>query len=449
MKRIVIIVLVLAYMMQPAAGLAQTLNVMGFSEYNEGFQKFLKTHPDVTVDSAPAVMRSTDQLLAEIITGTFPYDAFVMNTQSFSVKQIMTKGYCVDLSSDDYLLGQVHKMYPSIVVQATHDDNLYGIPYLCSFHYYIYQPDAWEAAGLTKEDVPLSFTELLDFLETWIERIQMKSEDDICVANTFDEALYDENSYIRYLVEMLLPNYIMQRDYAGELLRFDTPEFRDLLTRCTQIGKDLYAYEPEQKPDMQLFMNWHGMDDFKLIIPLRMTTEQPILVKANLNMYFVNMASANKELAIELIKSYLANESSENMAYIYADALPVENPEYESTMVFWQGKVDETKRLLADEKALEPADRPDMEANLARFENALKEESQPENRYLISEDELASYRANGDILFFQAPSIFDPNSENGENVQKLCAQYISGALPLDDFVRRLDQLAKQIERERQ
>ena len=42
-----------------------------------------------------------------------------------------------------------------------------------------------------------------------------------------------------------------------------------------------------------------------------------------------------------------------------------------------------------------------------------------EQRYLISENDLNLYRTYGENLYFQPPSIFDPSTEEGQNVKQL------------------------------
>lgn len=73
-----------------------------------------------------------------------------------------------------------------------------------------YSPEAWAEAGLTKADVPDSFTGLLDFLDAWILRMEEQPMDHISVCNAFDEEQYGAHSYILYLVQALVDNHIMQ-----------------------------------------------------------------------------------------------------------------------------------------------------------------------------------------------------------------------------------------------
>lgn len=77
--------------------------------------------------------------------------------------------------------------------------------------------------------------------------------------NAFASEAYGEDSYISYLVDRLIQNYIMDYNFANKPLRFETPLFRSLLERCQKIGTDLYLYEPRAKGDLALFEDLHGM----------------------------------------------------------------------------------------------------------------------------------------------------------------------------------------------
>lgn len=240
-----------------------------------------------------------------------------MTSSSFDLKRMFSKGYCSPLSSSAVLTEKLSEMYEPIQRLLTHDDNIYGAPFHCYVGYYTYCPDAWAEAGLTAEDVPTSFVEYLDFLEAWAEHIRDNPEDEISVSNAFDSEQYGEHSYISYLVDRLITNHIMQCNYAGEPLRFDTPLFRELLERCQSIGTDLYLYEPEQKADLALFEDLYGMRELKHLVPLRLTSDQPVLIKATLYTAFLNVRSQHQALATEYLEDCVTCTAPEFGAYLY------------------------------------------------------------------------------------------------------------------------------------
>ncbi len=355
---------------------------------------------------------------------------------------MLVKGYCADVSDSSVLSSELGKMYEPIEQLLTHDGHIHGIPSYFYMGYYTYDPDAWAAAGLSEEDVPTSFDEYLDFLEAWTERIKEEPEDEISVCNLFDCELYGEHSYIEYLVDPLVTNYIMQCNYADEPLRFDTPLFRDMLERCQRIGTDLYANEPEQKAELGLFYDRYGMRELTHLVPLRMTADQPILIKATLNMICVNQRSQHQELAREYLETCVACIEPEVGAYLYRDAEPVEQPGYMLSMDALQEEIDALEQKLSDSSTtIEPIELNTMQDELAEKKLKWEEMSTSEERYLISPADLELYRNYGDCLYFQPPSIFDPATEEGQNLRQLRDGFSTGNLTVEQFISRLDEMA--------
>ena len=70
-----------------------------------------------------------------------------------------------------------------------------------------------------------------------------------------------------------------------------------------------------------------------------------------------------------------------------------------------------------------------------------------EQRYLISENDLNLYRTYGENLYFQPPSIFDPSTEEGQNVKQLRDRFCTGSLTMEQFIGQFDQLAWILEME--
>ncbi|NLO85198.1 MAG: extracellular solute-binding protein [Clostridiales bacterium] len=440
--------LILICLAMPA--LADTLHVEGLTTDSDVYKQFVRENPEIDLKFESIIYNSTDELIGEMLTGEFPYDVFTMYTQSFDIDQLIAKGYCASLPDNPLIAQKIGEMYPSVQQQFIRDGVIYGVPYESASIYYAYVPETWEAAGLSAKDVPTSFTGLLDFLDMWAERIADEPEYNICVTNVFDSELYDENSYISYLVQRLVENYIMQRSYADEPLRFDTPIFTKLLNRCVETGKALYENEPEQKGEMQLFNeNGYSMADLATLVPLRMTEDQPILIRSMLTAYFLNAASPNKELALKFIETSLAALSDRTGAYLYSNAAVVEDPQYEPMVEEWQGRVAEIERQLENTQDMDPLARAELEITQEVFIDALEDVSNPRNRYIVPQEELDVYRSYGDSLYFQPPSVFDPNTENGQNVRQLMERFCSGSMDAAEFVERLDQLAAMIEMENQ
>lgn len=66
---------------------------------------FAQTHPEVEVrhgDGADYVF-DTNVLMGRLLTKEFRYDIFEVDTGSIDVRQMMRKGYCLDLSQSEIL----------------------------------------------------------------------------------------------------------------------------------------------------------------------------------------------------------------------------------------------------------------------------------------------------------------------------------------------------------
>lgn len=448
MKRIYAILMLCLTIIVQSAALGETeLHFEGSDPNSTAYQRFIESHPECIVNTQTNIYRSTNEVISALLTSEFPYDTFVMTTTSFDIKKLMAKGYCSDLSESPILQKELDKMYEPIQQLLFYEGKSYGAPFYCYIGYYAYHPDAWEAAGLTDEDVPTSFTGLLNFLEAWVERIKDEPEDGISVCNTFDSDQYGPQSYIGYLVDRLMKNYIMDSNYADEPLRFHTPLLKGLLERCQNIGMDLYRYEPAVKGEFGLFDDLHGMRELAHLVPLRMTNEQPILIKASLYTGFLNARSQHQELAAEYLQDVVTCVAPEKGAYLYRDAQPVEDPDYKRSMDHLQAEIDDLNKRLTTDTNMEPMVRNAQQEQMDEMKLSWESMSAAEERYLISEKDLQLYRNYGDCLYFQAPSIFDPSTEDGQNMKQLRDRFCTGDLSVDQFVNRLDELAWILEKE--
>ena len=114
-----------------------------------------------------------------------------------------------------------------------------------------------------------------------------------------------------------------------------------------------------------------------------------------------------------------------------------------------QAEIDEAEEKLATSKKMEPVERNTLQDQVDMMKREWEQMSMSEERYLISENDLRLYRNYGDNLYFQAPSIFDPSTEDGQNMKQLRDRFCTGNLSADQFISRLDELAWILEQEGQ
>ncbi len=418
----------------------------GLDTNSAEYAEFTQQHPDVHLRADTMVYYNTQQILNGFITGELPYDVFTLWSNSFDIRLLMEKGYLAPITGNESIQSAMEGMYAPFREQLSYDGVLYGVPYGCSISYYAYDPDAWAAAGLTAEDVPTSFTGYLDFLEQWISRIQEMPEDDIRVCGYFDEKQYGAHSYTLYLVQLLMDNHILQSSYSNQPLRFDTDEMKALLERCQSIGRELYVCEPAQGGTYSLFTDASTFHSLFYYIPLRLTENQPMLIKADLVAGFINIRSQEKELSKEYLAQKLGQMSASERVYFYPDAQPVEDENHKrlaealaETMAGLEAELNR-EDLTEEERAA-------MEERLAAKKRQYDQATDPAAMYEVSPEDIAIYKQYGDCLVFQAPSVFDPNTDDGQRVHRLEEQYALGDITTDQFVKELDHLAQMLELE--
>ena len=88
-----------------------------------------------------------------------------------------------------------------------------------------------------------------------------------------------------------------------------------------------------------------------------------------------------------------------------------------------------------------------LEDRLADKRAVYQQLSDPARRYVISPEDLESYRACGPQLYFQPPGVFSANTSDGQNLRQLRDRFCAGGMTLDQFIRELDRLVWMLETE--
>ncbi len=442
-KRLFLLMLVFC-MLTGNAFAERSVCFYGFNSSSPGYTYFVKTHPGIKVRKNKTVYYNTQQILNGFITGELPYDVFTLWSNSFDIRLLMEKGYLAPITGNENIQSAMEGMYAPFREQLSYNGVLYGVPYKCSISYYAYDPDAWAAAGLTAEDVPTSFTGYLNFLEQWINRIQETPEDDIRVCGYFDEEQYGAHSYTLYLVQLLMDNHILQSSYSNQPLRFDTDEMKALLERCQSIGRELYVCEPAQGGTYSLFTDASSFHSLFYYIPLRLTEDQPMLIKASMSAGFININSKEVEVSQDYLEQQLQRMAVEDQAYFYPDVNNVANESHVELAARLRELIDAAEAKLENDD-LTADERDEILADIEKKEYYY--EVTASKMYVIPPEDIEIYKQYGNSLYFQAPSVFDPNTDDGQRVRRLEEQYALGDITTDQFVKELDHLAQMLELE--
>lgn len=181
-------------------------------------------------------------------------------------------------------------------------------------------------------------------------------------------------------------------------------------------------------------------------IPLRLTEEQPGLIKASVTASFVNVRTAEPELAMDFLTLRLRETDPQTMVYLYLNAQPVENENQKVLMESLSEAIAGIQSSLAADNLSED-ERRSLTERLEEKQAQYDQIADPAKRYEIFPEEIAVYQTYGQQLYFQPPSVFDPSTEDGQNVRQLEERFAHGVLDADAFIGELDRLAWMLENE--
>ena len=293
---------------------------------NDG-RSFWQRHPEISKRDCD--YRAFDDWNTVILTKN--PDLFRYYSYQANFMELRKADALADLSNSPSIREATARLRPDIKALVTDENGrILAVPFSAWSFTWMWNQEAWDAAGYSEADVPQTYPEFLDFLERWIARIKENPVKNVCAAYHPNYAEIDQYRDVGWMLAMLIETYELQCAYAGEPLDFDTPEFIDLLKRTRQVGLALFKAEPrsrKRKGMMKLFERSDGDGQnygFSHALPLRVSREQPILYPASAELVVVSADSPWKAEAIAYLEDRLQTEFSpmpngERISGLYTD----------------------------------------------------------------------------------------------------------------------------------
>ena len=490
MKRLLAMLLVL--MTVTAAACAEELTVYYWGDDRDINAAFLAAHPGVTLaesrmDGSYPITAS--ELAGKMLTREFDYDVFYVATGRYRPQEIIDKGYALDLSGSDVIREAVARMHPAIQAQVMRDGKIYAFPYSVTFapKPMVCNPEAWEALGYTEADIPQSFPEFLDFLDAWVERQRQDPQEEYWVFNSMDVTVYSSSYYTDRLTQLLMENYILQKQFAGEPLTFDEPELLALLERVQETGAAIYSIETVKEESwgrvgtalfgtemMGLFLDEADIERWQ--VPLRLSREQPAVVSGEMSMAMVYAGSDTPELAIAYVESIVLNNTDNGYrwadAKLYTDGQPIVNEAQANEIRHWSNLIALAEHRLANDRtpyteymdldgwtqqelnnyahnAVEVWEQDDSTIRdwLDSWHWYLNQAEQRE--YIFSPEALAAWQRFIQAMYFPEPSAFSPSTDVGWNFLTLEKQFAEGTISAGQLLEEARRIAWMVEMENQ
>lgn len=481
MKTRLVVFLLTALLVFTTPASAETIRTYNCAYGNEACEILADKYPDLNEErwiyDPSTKYLTTAEYAAPLQTRSFNWDVFTIDLNYVDARLLMEKGFLCDLSDNAEIRSYIEQMHPSVAAQCMHNGKVYALPEV------YWQPQSllfidmenWLAAGYTQEDIPSTFGDYLNFCEGYVERCEQDPDFEY-VIDVFDNDDYDKSSWPGYFLNLFMRNYTYQCSYANVPLRFNDPTVIELMERIESISARLYQLQNKGATESYnplclfttIFPGWAQLDDTR--VGLRLSADQPQLIPMSMSLTVVNAATQNPELAADFAAALFQakiDAFAEKAATVFQDAEPVQRQSFEQIYSYALNMVSLCEhRLSSDDATLseiitagDPAAYVEAEAKLRAMEDwEVRDElaywkrvveSQLEEQWVFSPDDLAIYQSHVNALYFVEPSIFDITSESVNNYSMMWNQFCNGILSAREFCEQLDHIAWMMEMENQ
>ncbi len=415
-----------------------TLTVYGGGGYENAHKKAQAEIGNIPVLFSETYYSNMQELSQAMVSGESDIDVLALDLQYQDVQQLMSKGYCADLSGNAEIMAFVDTLYPNIAEAMKLDGKLMAIPTRIDMWGLCKAPEkTWAEVGL-EDEIPTNYLELFEFITTW-------AEDYIEEYPTYQPM--ENESYKSSLFYELMDQYSNYCQAEGIDLTLDTPLFRELLA----------AYEAMEPGDLELNIDWESPDaeaqyeqiwnrttlmptgysyvlpdarDYGIPLPLPLTADTEIHLPLSVSVLVVNPRSKHLDAAIAYVAAYARGLDERVIVAMCPDKNePIENPNYADIIKNLTDFVEKQKAAL---ETCEPGEREEIQENIARVEENLAE-SEENYRYSVSPKSIELHRELMQYTFIARPTVLQ--GENSEEFYTLYNRYMDGQIDAEQFIR--------------
>ncbi|MBQ8555716.1 MAG: extracellular solute-binding protein [Clostridia bacterium] len=395
-------------------------------------QGFTRAHPDIPVEIiSSAASMEVSELTQQMLTGDDQSADIYMVSMNSLYKALRDKGYCIDLSQSEIIAKTIGSFYPNMTSQLYREDGaLVAFPAdinICDWGYY---PAALEELGMTEEDLPSNYMELMDMIASWPEDAEI---------HLFDGAV---NRFILFV--KIRYDQRGRCAAAGIPLTFDTPAFRQLLQRLDEISpilEERFAKAPAVSRSAGGVTNallttnalWLPGDRFMSDKPLLLSNvegERPCTV-LQMNVYIINPYSPLKEEAMTFLE-YAAENMDQTMRTAFDPNCndPVEDPEYARNCARMRKQIAQLEMMLSEAES--EASRRNIQDSIEFMQEGI--EMAETWRWRVKPEAIAEFR---EIAPYVAVEVADFSNDN---LQTLTDRYTDGQIAAEQFIREAERM---------
>jgi hypothetical protein len=418
------------------------------AQWEDLTRMFAKANPDVPIEYCDKYFTNIEEIAAHM-TSPDAADVYTMYYGNMDLSDLYKKGSLADLSGNRAITDIVNDMYPNIRESLTFDGKIVAIPYSMYANTFGVNLKTLEEIGLTKDDAPRTYFELLEFIERWIDEYSADYPD----LKLFE---YCENLN-QQLMYAILNAQLTYCGAQGEPLTFDTPVMRKLLAKLESIDftplSENVSFEGESDVQQQwVVVNSDGSAPLFILFnpitidrytneenrafepkPLALDEGMPAIMSAQMNMLVLNKKSAESEEAMRFLQYYAENMYPATCVNTMPNENePIKNPNHV------QGLKHSQEQLGILESLLEIADegtKPFIEADIQSYKGMIETEEQW--RWSATPEDIARYRSLYDYVSITKPNLLF--TRYYEETSTLINRYIERQIKGDQFIMELSQ----------
>ncbi len=397
---------------------------------------FMSAHPEIPVTTSNNYYDTLEAFTSAMVSGENAVDVLNLNTNYSPLQRLIDKGYAMDLSGSEKLADAVASMYPAVAEACKKDGKLYALPLSIDGRVIVIENDIWTELGFTKEDMPKTVMDLLDFVDLWAQDYAEEYP---------DYKLFDSGAAQGALLDYVLENYVAYQKQQKQTLDFDTPLFQKLMKRLDAIDfaildADVDTDDEEfwnKKTVLQNYMsafNFYGDPEETVVLPLPLDEGLEPVIPCNLTVVTVNPRTPRAPQALSYLEQYLAfyDEGSANVCLFPDHNEPVENPGFETQLQDWQKSMDSAKARL---ETASPEEKAGVQSEIDYLAELLANSDR--YKFMVTAKQIENYRENIApyiCVVGQTPlTTWDKDGRN--DLYALLEQYKQKALTVDQFVK--------------
>ena len=441
---------------------------ISWGDVGELVRQYVKEHPEVGIVYASTSAATAPDYTQHMQSGeALDLYSFYLPGDAFAA--LRNKGYLAELSGSSDLLAAVSEMFPNLTKQVLVDGHLYALPVEVSTSCWSIDTAVLEDVGLTAEDVPTTYLELLNLIDEWITSY---------VDDYPEHALMD----YPYSLSMQLFGQIMLAQIAeceadGRTLTFTDADFIATLNKLDSMREKLQAYEDQWNDDNNsgnivyssstmivgsydasssegpLLSSYASIGEGPLLSSYasigihyasdRESTAVPLMLSiqpnhdssviGNIRVMAVNRSSKNADAAMNLL-TYLAVNRSDYQKSLFSPAYTdnIEDPHYEETKASHESFIDELTKAMATADDSEKRDYQEAIQNLTDALTRLSPYQYTTEDILLYDSQMENVRIIESTVFYG-----DDNEAS-----TLVNRYMDGNITVDQFVRELTRIVQ-------